>query len=539
MLEKKIVYNIKNGVLYIDVDYNILQSSKYAAELGGYKEPNQIIGQKCYNAFFGLDKPCYGCPAALAISSKTYFSNEKMLMNNGKYYSIRVMPDFDKDGNVIGIIETFDDVTSKIKEENSLKKIAYFDELTNLHNRNALYRMIDKKKESKWALILIDLDDFRSINDKSGYDFGDKFLKAFSQKLSEEIGNKGTIGRLGGDEFLIILDCDREETEVIIKKLYKKLEDPIEFEWNNIFISCSMGIALYPDDANNRSKLLKYADLALYQSKQLGKKTYTFYSDEIRKKFNRKQTIIETLREAIRNDKSVEIYYQPIVDIKTGKVKKIEALSRLENEKLKDISISEFICIAEETGLIIELGDIIFERVCGDIYDWNERGYKNFDVSINLSIVQLKNKNLINRILLLTNKYKIDRSRISLEITETAFLDNLDVIKEPLSKLSELGYSFSVDDLGSGYSSIDYIVNLPIDIIKIDKDYINRINEDNVIAFLKTIRYFAFLTNKTIIIEGVEIKEQYQKLEEMGFNYIQGYYFYKPMNKREIEKILS
>lgn len=535
------IYYMKSGVLYIDSKYNILQASRFSAIIAGYKEPSDIVGKKFHEVFLEKKGTKRDSFVYKILNGKKCNNGEFITLSNCKTYFVKAMKDVDKQGNIIGVVVTLDDVTSTISEFNVIKDIAYFDELTKLHNRNSLYKIIDNRIDleyKNWALVLIDVDDFKTINDKSGHDLGDKLLKAFAQNLSNQISNKGIVGRLGGDEFILILDGNKDKIEKTIIQLYKNLEEPIQFEWNNIFITCSMGISLYGIDANNRRDLLKFADLALYHSKNCGKNIHTFYNEEINERFIRKQKIIYTLRDTINGKNSLDIFYQPIVDITNGKIKKVEALSRIEDEQSKGIFISEFISVAEETGLIIELGDIIFEKVCKQMHDWNNEGCSDFVVSINLSIVQLKNKYLVNRIKKITDKYNIDKRRINLEITETAFLDNLDLIKAPLSELYDMGYTFSVDDLGSGYSSFDYIVNLPINIIKIDKDYINKLDNRDVVAFLKMIKYFSKLTKKQVIIEGVERVDQYDKLKDLGFKFIQGYYFYRPMNKVKIRKLL-
>lgn len=432
----------------------------------------------------------------------------------------------------------------KSKSRKELKKYnekiwrqANFDFLTNLPNRhqfqNNLKQAISSAEESKSkvGLIFIDLDDFKQVNDTSGHSVGDKLLKTCASRITDCVRESDHIARLGGDEFMIVVkDFDNKLViESICKKVLFSIESPFEIDGKTYFISGSIGITLYPDDSYDSEELVQYADQAMYESKKLGKNRYQFFNTSLKTAASKKAEILSDLRIAIKN-KQFELYYQPIVRISDKEIVKAEALIRWNHPHKGTISPSEFIQLAEESGLIVELGNWIFDQSTDDLILICEEIKSQFHLSINVSPFQFtKPESLINLIKLLSNK-NISANQICLEITEGLLLEPSSIVIETINTLSKHGVKFAIDDFGTGYSALAYLQKFKISFIKIDKSFThNLVSSSFDQALCGFIIQMANKLGIQIIAEGVEVLQQNEILDKLNCEYGQGYLYGKPM----------
>ncbi|MCH4200749.1 MAG: EAL domain-containing protein [Clostridium tyrobutyricum] len=433
------------------------------------------------------------------------------------------------------------DITEKKLLEEQIKYLAYYDSLTGIPNRflftNNLRIMLQNSK--KGALIFLDIDGLKLVNDTFGHDYGDLLLIIFSQLMISAIKDSGKIYRMAGDEFMIIVDKFNSYKEVtnLCDNILNYLKKPFEVKYEQIYITISMGISIFPKDSNDINELYKYSDLALYKSKISGKNNFTFFQKNIFDLYNRRLTIEQELKSAIKNNE-FHMLYQPQINSKNNEIIGFESLLRWESQKLGCISPAEFIPIAEKTGLIVEIGDWTLNCVCKVIHAMNIKGIELKKMSINVSPIQLRKPDFIYKFTNTYKKYAVSPSILEVEITEGTLI-NLSTSKlETIDILLKNGIRVSIDDFGTGYSSLNYLTNLPINTIKIDKSFIDNIYSKKNKAVVSCIINLSKLLNYEVIAEGVETKKQLDLLSEIGCTIIQGYYFSKPLPICEVEKLL-
>ncbi len=454
----------------------------------------------------------------------------------------------------IGILSRgFNKMISKIKEEldqrtkveNELKNIAMFDQLTKLPNRHYFHQHLAKtvkrhtRANNPLALLFIDLDGFKSINDTLGHDYGDLLLQEISLRLNTCIRESDFVARLGGDEFTILLENMNhiEDIEHIANKVIYEVSKEIDLEGTKAYVSASIGIARYLIDTDNQNLLMQYADLAMYHAKENGKNDFVFYDARLNIERSRTYLIETQLRTAIKNHE-LTLHYQPKVDLKTDNVENIEALLRWHNPKLGFVSPAEFIPIAEKSSLIIELENWVIQTASLQVKSWNAMRKNSFRVAINISQIHFKQKNFLDNFNTLLQKHALNPNHLEIELTESAFLNKTEENIQKLAYLQSLGVKISLDDFGTGYSSLSYLKKLPINTIKIDKSFVDGLPKDeDDITIIKTMIDLAKRFNLTTVAEGVEEKDQADVLKELGCDEIQGYYFYKPLSCEDFEEI--
>lgn len=418
------------------------------------------------------------------------------------------------------------------------------DSLTMLANRRYFISELElaiktaQKNNQKIALLFIDLDYFKDINDTLGHNIGDKLLQAVSNKLLEIVGDSGLVGRFGGDEFVVLIN--NIESEKSIKRMSVKILESLQekFEITDLIlkISASIGISIFPDDANSATELIKQSDLAMYQSKTSGKNTYSFFTKELSNSLEEKTKIINALKEALENKNEFQLLYQPKISTKNGKMISIESLIRWNSKTLGFVYPSKFISIAEETNMIISLGEWILRKACSDFQKLLELGLDLEHISINVSSIQLQDEKffiMLNKILKETN---INPKKIELEITESFIATDSKNTLEILNKIRQKGIALAIDDFGTGYSSMSYLKKLPINRLKIDKSFVDELPfSQESVAIAKAIISLAKTFDLQITAEGVETKEQLDFLIDEKCDEIQGYYYSKPITFEEIK----
>ena len=422
-----------------------------------------------------------------------------------------------------------------------IKSLIYYDELTQLPNRKLLFKQCNDliKANRKFALIFVDLNKFKYINDVFGHSSGDQVLVEFSNRLKKCLKGKGIVSRYSGDEFIIIYSnyIDNNELEAFYNNvILKEFKEPIIFNNNKVFMDFAAGVSVYPKDGNNFNDLINKSDFMMYSSKKNNKRAkLLFFNDVIYNEILEIETMKEDLKYAVDNNEFV-LYYQPIVD-KNKAIKKLEALIRWNNRKLGYISPDKFIEYAEETGEIVKIGYWVIEDVCKN---FNElfKSDNMLQVSINVSPIQLMEVDFVNKAEEILNKYNVTWKNLCLEITETAVLDENIIIRDNLLLLNKKGVKIALDDFGTGYASFSYLKKFKLDILKIDRIFIDN-GLDIDYKIVDNIKSIANLLNMETVIEGVETEEQFNNLKSVGCEYFQGYYFSRPLPISEINKILS
>ena len=470
-------------------------------------------------------------------SPMKYIIEMAQSIKNGNYNVKKI---YNKE-NEFGLIEdSLYNMSNQVKKvQSQLEILAYSDTLLQINNKNKFFNRINNilKKEGKYGSILvIDINNFKLFNEKFGYGNGDTFLKKIVKYLLS-ITDKENLFRYGDDEFIILLEENNKfEALDIVSKIHKRFEKTWNVNEINYTIKVTILISDYNSDNNDLDYILRSFEYGMKEAKYKNQKTNYFDSKDTNIK--RKKKIKKILDIAIQSDK-LKIYYQPIMTINENKYNKIESLIRIVDEELGFISPVEFICIAEETGQIYDLGLYILEKACEKIIELDKESKSIDAISINISVVQFMNENFEQDVIKIIEKYNIGYTRLVFEITENIFMHSYNRVVDIMSRLSKKGIRFAVDDFGTGFSSLSYILNLPIDIIKIDKSFIDNIiyskkNKD-VVELIVTMS--EKLGMKTIV-EGVENEEQLEILRDLGCSNIQGYYFSKPIPSDEINNLL-
>lgn len=437
------------------------------------------------------------------------------------------------------MVDTFSRLENEKKE---FFLMARTDSLSGLANRNSLQEFLDrliptaKRKQEEFAFLFLDLDHFKTINDSLGHNIGDELLKKISGILKKVLRPNEFIARVGGDEFVLIIQDYKSNLELtnIIKRVQKQLSKPWVIQTHPVETTCSIGIAIFPQDGKDQISLMKSADIAMYEAKKYGRNQYHFFTKELNDKLLKIINLNKQMRIALKNG-DYQLFYQPKVCLKDSKIIGVEALIRWIDKEKGFIPPSDFIPLAEENDFIIDLGDWIVEEALNQYLDWKNKGI-DIVMSINISAKQfLQNRfaeNLIEKI----NSKKIEPNRIILELTEYILIDQNNSVYSTLRKLNEFGVSISLDDFGTGYSSLSYLKKYPIDYLKIDKSFIDDSCNSQGKVFIETIVKMGQTLNMKIVAEGVETQEQVEYLKSISCNLYQGYYFSKPIKAKEFEE---
>ena len=431
-------------------------------------------------------------------------------------------------------------------QEQTIRKLAHTDTLTGLANRYYFHyhlsEIIDNNKRHKqrYALLYLDLNRFKWVNDSFGHGVGDKLLVQVSQRIKEVIRESDLLARIGGDEFAIFIEVNRDGDEYkVAQKIHTAFNTPFTISNHIIATQTSIGISIYPDSAQTTQDLLKNADMAMYMAKKEPENGIHYYSESVNKKIQRKILLENELSKAI-SQSSLEIAYQPLFSVADGSIKSLEALLRWNHPQYGSISPVEFVPIAEETGLIHQLGNWVLANACKQVMQWNQVSDTPIKVAVNFSAYQLRSPLLVPNFIKTLKKYHTDPTLIELEITETALIEDVKVTANLLKQLAELGVHISIDDFGTGYSSLNFLKLLPINTLKIDKSFTAGIpDQPSDLNIVKATIALAKAMNMTVIAEGVETKQQEAFLAKQQCDLVQGYYYAKPMPADKVTQMLK
>jgi len=442
------------------------------------------------------------------------------------------------------------EIITRNKLEDKNKFLADHDMLTSLPNRRRLFLEIERaasrsdRDKNEFALLFIDLDGFKSVNDTLGHKVGDGVLIQIANRFSELVRKTDTVARFGGDEFVILL-TDISDSQFLIGRITEVLEvarKPIIIENEEIVLSVSVGVCIYPNQIDDADKLVDYADIAMYKSKELGKNTFSFFSNDMDQAAHRRLAVEKQLRHASKKNE-FSVNYQPVVNCKTGKPIGVEALLRWTNSELGSIPPDYFIPIAESSGLIHELGAWVFEQSIETINEIKKRIPSlpmSLKVAVNASTLQFKNSLWFKTLQKAIKTKKIAPEDIEIEITEGLLLEDSSEINNQLSEIRALGISLSVDDFGTGYSALSYLKRCPINTVKIDRSFVKGIPEDKEdMVLIHAIIAMAHGLGLVVIAEGIETQEQWDFLKDEDCDFAQGYFFSKPLPAPELETWLT
>ena len=456
-----------------------------------------------------------------------------------KWIQAHVYPILEADQKIAGVILIHEDVTRQVKAEQLIRHQANYDNLTFLPNRALFFDRLSQaihtahRESTRVALMFIDLDHFKRTNDTFGHAAGDALLHQVAQKMQDSVRESDTVARLAGDEFTIILPDIKQTSDIglVLNKISTVLSGYIEFENQRIPVSASIGIAVYPDDAEDEDALVSCADTAMYEAKKESGTSYHFFTQQMNESAHQRMRLEKALSLAISNNE-LSLYFQPIIEITSGLTCGAESLLRWKNPVFGDIPPDQFIPIAEESGLILPIGLWVLETACRQFQKWTQQGMlsKSFRIAINISARQFT-PDLTNSILALVAKYELTPHNLTFEITESLIVEEMDQVSDALEELCRRGFQIALDDFGTGYSSLSYLYRLPVNTLKIDKSFIRNINLNSDAKILtKAIVAMAHSLSLEVVAEGIETKKELEFLRKMHCDYAQGFYYSEPLS---------
>ena len=459
---------------------------------------------------------------------------------------LSISPVHNESGDVTNFVGIINDITERKGHEEQLEYQANHDGLTGLPNRNLLADRIGQAltyadRYSKHAVVLfIDLDHFKFINDSLGHDMGDELLQIAAKRLTACVRSIDTVARHGGDEFVIVLPdlAESEDAARVAQKIQDAIYRPYRIGEHELTVSCSTGISIYPKDGEDAQALLKNADVAMYRAKEQGRNNFRFFTGELNDRVLARMTMEKHLRRALERDEFL-IHYQPQVDLYTGRITGMEALVRWQSPELGFIPPARFIPLAEETGLIVPIGEWVLRAACAQNKAWQDAGFPPLVMAVNLSPRQFRQEGLAETVARIVEETGLEPQRIELEIIESLLMHDVDSATVILNKLKELGVQLTMDDFGTGYSSLSYLKRFPFDKMKIDQSFVHDITSDpDSAAIVKTIIALAHSLNLRVIAEGIETEGQLGYLRSHACDEMQGYYFSRPVPTLEFEQML-
>lgn len=467
---------------------------------------------------------------------------------NGEiYYEEKtITPVKDASGKIVNYISTGRDITERIESQERLHYLAHHDVLTDLPNRllflERLSHALTRAQRSKntCAVLFLDLDRFKKINDTLGHDAGDHLLQAVAERLKNVVRDGDTIARIGGDEFIVLLEDIKAPEDVgsISRKILHKISRPFSINHQKLYTSTSIGISLFPADGTDAHTLLKNADAAMYRAKDRGRNNYQFYSADLGAKALKYFALENDLHNALEREEFV-LYFQPQMDLKNGNITGVEALIRWNHPESGLVSPAEFIPLLEDTGLIVPVGEWVLTAACEQVKEWQNAGIDIKRLAVNISSRQIEDRQFLQTVESVLKNTKMDPKMLEFEITESLLMSHAEQTLQTIRELSDMGIRLAIDDFGTGYSSLSYLKRFPIDTLKIDQSFVHDITTDTEdAAIIKAILAMSRSLNIDVVAEGVETREQEAFLKAHGCDYVQGYLYARPAPSDVIELLL-
>jgi len=545
MLSDKVFSYTNQSILITDAKQRIVQVNQAFTKLTGYQF-DEVIGKSPGILESGRHNEQFFDDMEAELVKSGHWEGEIWDKRKDgtiypKWLSITTVLDPDDDKKVTHYIAIFTDITERKKSEEKVRHIAFHDSLTQLPNRTLFYDRLERaikdahREKTKVALMFIDLDRFKIVNDTLGHHIGDVLLQEIAERLKDNVRNSDTVARLGGDEFVVILpDIARaRDVSKVAIKLLENINQPIVIEENELYTTPSIGISLYPTDGLTVEALMQSADTAMYHVKEAGKNNFQYFTQAMTKAAQARAGLETDLRVALEKGE-FELYYQPKVKVDPLRVVGCEALIRWNHPEHGFIPPDVFIPITEEIGFILPLGEWILNEAAQQIASWRQQGLLEVAMAINLSPAQFKDEKLVKKIQDCMKLSTLDADMLEFEITESILMDNIQATSEGLLSLKKLGVSLAIDDFGTGYSSLSYLKSFDIDTLKIDKSFVDDIHIDSDNAeIVSAVMSLSHNLGLTVVSEGVETQEQLDILADLGCDVFQGYLFSKPLPANE------
>ena len=437
------------------------------------------------------------------------------------------------------------DITNRLASERLIHYQAYHDLLTGLPNRALFLDRLStaisnaKRKDNNLAVMFLDLDRFKVVNDSLGHTTGDELLKAVGERLSSCLREGDSLARLGGDEFIVLLPHISSEADahVVGNKIVEAIKKPFSIEGHELYLTVSVGVSMYPRDGDNAETLIKHSDVAMYHTKEQGKNSYHLYEDNMSVKNNLLLNIENEIRKGIK-EQQFEVFYQPQIILRSGEVAGVEALLRWNHPEQGLLSPSHFLSVAEDSGLICELGDWVLDEVLKEIQAWQEEGLKIRRFAVNFSGKQIEQKDFVDKIIKALKKYRTPKNTLEIEVTESVLMRDIDFTISKLKQLHDVGVNIAIDDFGTGYSSLSLLQKLPLNRLKIDRSFIQDMEQGTDRSIIEAIAHMAKGLELEMVAEGVEQEYQLRFLRQLQCPIVQGFIFSQGVPGSEARKFV-
>ncbi|WP_100404720.1 bifunctional diguanylate cyclase/phosphodiesterase [Bacillus solitudinis] len=538
--------NMSDLIDIVDPQGIILYASPSNQSVLGFN-PEEMVGRSAFEYMYSDDLDRTKESFIELIKSKTSQQVEVALVNRQGQaipFEINGVPVFDEQGQVSEVVVVCRNITERKKADEKIRFIAYHDILTKLPNRLSFQEQLQEQfqlalqKHQQFAVLFLDIDNFKQTNDTLGHSLADRLLASFADRIKGVLPKKAIFARVSGDEFSIVLPNVEDEQEVITLAdgIIEGLKQGFSVEGIDIKVTTSIGISQYPKNGEIPEILVKNADFAMYFAKKKGKNTYQFFSSEIEEYLVNRKLLEKELKIAIDQFQFMN-YYQPIYDVEKGRIGGVEALIRWNHPKKGLVPPMDFIPLAEENGLILQIGEWVLEQACLQAKKWQENGFDDLILKVNLSVKQLEQVDFVEQVAHCLAKSKLDPSKLELEITESLFVNETET-EEVFKSLKNLGVKLSIDDFGKGFSSLSYLTQFPVDVLKIDRSFITKmLNDKRSEGIVDTIINLGKVLELLVIAEGVETEEQFSTLINKDVDGIQGYYISKPLTVKMFEEL--
>jgi diguanylate cyclase (GGDEF)-like protein/PAS domain S-box-containing protein len=547
VFERLINSNV-DGILAFDRNGRFIVWNPALEQITGLKK-SDVLGKDALEVFPLLKETREDRFIHEALNGKAGVVKDRIYHRSGRepsFLEAHYGPVLSEAGSIVGGFALIRDISERKRSEARLQQAVNYDALTGLPNRTLfLDRLVQAVARTFWrkrlvAVLLLNLNRFKLINDTLGHNVGDQLLKAVSERFVTCVRDGDTVARLGGDEFAVILEdiAVAQDVIVIIQKVLEAFKKPFLSEDRELFAAPTVGISLYPNDGEDVETLVKNADTAMSRAKELGK-SYQFFSPEMNAKATKRLVLESSLRRALERQEML-LHYQPRIDLSTGQITGMEALVRWQHPDLGLVPPAEFIPLAEETEVIIPLGEWVLRTACLQSKIWKRDGFRLIPVAVNLSPRQLRHQDLVEVVERVLKETNLDPSHLELELTESVLLENIETTIGTLRQLQKMGIQIAIDDFGTGYSSLSYLKRFPINCLKIDRSFVADIptDPDNA-AIVKAIITLSHTLNLKVIAEGVETMKQLEFLRSIGCHEMQGYLFSKPVPADQATRLLA
>jgi diguanylate cyclase (GGDEF)-like protein/PAS domain S-box-containing protein len=545
-----IIDNAGEGIVVYDRDLRYVLWNRFMEELTGLAE-RDVVGRPATEFFPQTADP----PAAEMLSRAL---RGETLQSPDFYYSVAeterkgwasasYRPYTDTQGDIVGVVSVIRDITERKRVEQEIEYQAYHDALTGLANRRLFHEHLSlavalaQRRQTLVAVLFLDLDHFKLVNDSLGHSVGDALLRQVAERLKSALRDGDTVARVGGDEFTVVLQeiARREDAALVAEKVLRTIAEPAEVSGHRLYVTTSIGITVYPDDGEDAETLLKHADTAMYRAKSEGRNTYQMATRELSASTHERMAVENGLHHALEAGE-FELLYQPQIDSETMQITGMEALLRWKHPQRGLILPESFIRVAEERGLILPIGEWVLRRACQEARRLQDLGHPHFRVAVNISARQFRDPLLLAAVESALAESGLQPQSLELEITETVAMEDVDLTLTTLAQLRSLGVAIAIDDFGTGHSSLAYLKRFPLDALKIDRSFVADLPDKfEDAAIVSSVIQLANGLGLRVVAEGVERREQLDFLLEAGCREVQGYYFSYPVRTVDIEVLLG